>query len=274
MIRTKVNQKNFSSLRAFEQNEIYSFLSLEDITNNQFISKRFFLYLKSNYQKLIIKYILKITENILSAYDPNLKINLNSPSKKYLRKFLKSYISLENRYDFRLFFESIVLKKFIQFAAYKSDVDFYQNKKEFHYQNIFDYNNNWFFSETINIKSFNIFASVYIDENEKQIPYINKDFCKNIKDLKSEDIIFKIKDVIKVIDQNIIAKNYDFNDIPTGREFSIYDLIDLIFPFWDFKTKKLKNFNNSGIEKFINPAEEDVNFFDKIFNKNKNLYFI
>lgn len=91
MESTKQNKKSFANLRSYEQNQVMSFLSLEDFTDKDLISKKFFQYFKLNYKKLILNYIISSSKR---------KAGLKEMPKKQFGKFYKKFLKglfLENK---------------------------------------------------------------------------------------------------------------------------------------------------------------------------------
>jgi hypothetical protein len=280
MESTKPCKNLFAKLRPYEKNLVMSFLPLEFFIDKDkdLINRNFYRYFKANYKKLILNYIL------FKKKKEQGQIELNkTPLSKFHKKFLKNIFLekhsnqnqeniekdlLSKQKAFESFLESILLKRFIDFAAYKNEGGYFNNLSMYHFQNLFDYQNNWFCSE-LSDKSFNVYATVYYDETSKNAPFLNENFFEK-NNIKSEEknefkIRLNLKDIKKIIDSNQDILNYSFKEIPDNWNTSYLYAIPEIY---------LNKYEISGIKKFLVPAEKDPKFFEKVFQKNQNWNFI
>jgi len=150
MESTKQNKKSFMKLRSYEQNQVMSFLSLEDFTEKELISKKFREYFLKNHRKIILHYIRFSSKKKLGYQKEFLTKN---PFSKFHKKFLKSIFletncnikeekeeALNNDHskedldfepeismnsNFKIFLENFLMKRFLTFAAYKNEGGFY-----------------------------------------------------------------------------------------------------------------------------------------------------
>jgi len=282
MESTKPSKNLFAKLRPYEKNLVMSFLPLEFFTDKDLINRNFYRYFKANYKKLILNYIL------FKSKKEQGQIELNeTPLSKFHKKFLKNIFlekhSNQNKENiekdllskqkaFESFLESILLKRFIEFAAYKNEGGYFDNINMYHFQNLFDYQNSWFCSE-LSDKAFNVYATVYYDETSKDAPFINENFFL-INNIRSEEknqfqIKLNLKDIKKIIDSNQEILNYSFKEIPdTWTSCYQYASLD------GSPENYLNKYEISGKKKFLEPAEKDPKFYEKVFQKNQNWNFI
>jgi len=302
MEKLKEMRRTFSNLRTFEQKEILSFLSLEDFIDNKFLmNKKIYKFFKTYFQKIILSYIK--SKNTKFLFNENKYNTGKSSYERYYKKFLKKIffqtekdeldeddnLEINKQNNFKIFIENYIVKRFIQFAVYKCDSGFFYNSNSYHYQNCLDYIQNWFCS-TKNGKPFDLCATIYYDKTHIFAPIINQEIFKKIfttkifthdnkiinEQGKEFEIKINLKDIKNLIDQSF-ERCYNFKDISSldfyfnNFFFRKYD----IKGWKDFKKSDIDNeaFNLSGVKKFMEPAIDDANFFEKIFKKNLNWNF-
>lgn len=199
-------QGKFSKLRKYLSNRILSYLNLDDFTILDEVSKKFNEYFRLNHKKLISNYFLSLNNPDIN------KENNSSIIYKYKKKFLKKIFIDENfnkfRGGFKEFLVDLLFKSNLFIAAYKNDGGYYRSINRYHYQNLFQLNDEWFCS-SLNGKAFDVRAALVtcLDikiQNHIYSEKINKtNFIGYDTYNSNEKIKIKLKAIKHLLDQFI-----------------------------------------------------------------------